>query len=238
MFRGVKSVDSSSLPDRGCFPGADGSTIESTSGFNASAIRLYGVDGSTELTEDGTGYSKVNITTSGVLNDNTSLVYSIKHPLTFVFNSVDPWDWYTNTSNHNDTLWGDDTNKSNFDPCPTGWRIPTGSIWNDFTRTTDSAQPLNGTFPNYVMGTVNELGGKNECNPSNGRLYKGLAWYPESGWLSKLDGRFRDVGYTGGCWNSLSNEIGGNILNFHLQLLVPLHSLSRAYGFPVRCIQE
>ena len=73
-----------------CFPGADGSTITQVTGAdpNAETISIYDADGNTELTEDGTGYRKINITTSGVINGTTSMIYSVKNPLTFIYRGV------------------------------------------------------------------------------------------------------------------------------------------------------
>lgn len=226
MFRGVKSVDSSSLPDRGCFPGADGSTIEQSYG-SASIIKIYGADGN-ELSEDGDGYCNVNITEAGVLNGNTSQIYAIKNPLSFIHNATTPKDWYTDTEMYqNNVLWnGDLQTKSIYDPCPSGWRVPTDGTWNDFSKQ---------TFPVYSQGN---MGDTDSYMVSNGRLYAEHVWYPIEGAMNTNTGDPTTVGYFGYLWTSNTISYFGGAFTYSLYTVYVPSQYARAYGFAVRCVQE
>ena len=66
------------------------------------------------------------------VNEGNNLANSVANPTTFYFNSVAPFDWYTNNmGGQNNTLWNDNPVKSVYDPCPEGWRIPRGNVWDD-----------------------------------------------------------------------------------------------------------
>lgn len=56
--------------------------------------------------------------------------YSVANPMTYILGSADnDYDWlYTS---HNDALWAG-TTKSVNDPCPRGWRVPDGSVFETF----------------------------------------------------------------------------------------------------------
>ena len=201
------------------FPGADGSTITQVNP-NATTIPIYGASG-TALTEGSTtGLQLVNITTAGVLSGGNSLTYAIKHPLSFIYNAVFPYDWYTNADNHNDTLWGNDSDKSDFDPCPAGWRIAPNGTWSDFTKTEDVLQPINGNFPFYIKGITNEQGAVGDYHQTNGRLYKvsntgigtPLTWYPAAGTRNRINGRLYNCGIHGFSMSSLLKDTKAVIL--------------------------
>ncbi len=219
-----------------CFPGADGSTIQQSDNPNASTIKIYSSKGE-ELSEDGTGYCKIDIITSRVLNGYNTQVYAIKNPLSFIYNTASPWDWYTNNENYqNNALWGKGTDKSDFDPCPIGWRVPSSGTWNDFTR--NSSTPSMGTFPYYIKGIIKEDGYIGDFHTSNGRMYKMLAWYPAVGWRDPLSGTCGNTGTGGPVWSfsydsSFALDLGFNMNNLNIRNLC-----NRAFGISVRCVQE
>ena len=230
------------------FPRAQGSTIDADDG-SAITIPIYGPDGKTVLPENGAGYKKVNITTGGVMSGNISLAYAVAHPLSFIYSDGNTRDWYTtSTTSQNHDLWGDGKEKSVYDPCPEGWRIAPDGTWSDFTRTTDNAQPLNGTFPYYIEGSPKEDGESGDYDITNGRLYKvsasgngaPIAWYPVPGNRSSTNGALGNVGYSGYNWSSTVAISGSNAhyLNLNTQYLTTYYTTYRAYGLQVRCIQE
>ncbi|HIW10470.1 MAG TPA: hypothetical protein H9888_03110 [Candidatus Rikenella faecigallinarum] len=150
--------------------------------------------------------------------DNTTLVYIIKNPLAFIYNSASPYDWYTNNSIYqNNALWGDA--KSEYNPCPKGWKIPQNGTWNDFSNITMSA---------IGFGT----------NVANGRIYNKTAWYPMEGYLHHQSGQLTYVGYNGYCWLSAIETIYARYLSFTLSSINPSYPTNRARGFSIRCIQE
>ena len=73
--------------------------------------------------------------TSGCVENKSSdgLSYSISHPCDFIKNGDNCNDWFTdNFSNQDDTLqddtlWGEGGGKTVWDPCPSGYRVPSRS---------------------------------------------------------------------------------------------------------------
>ena len=231
------------------FPRTQGSTIDADDGSAAITIPIYGPDGKTVLPENGAGYKKVNITTGGVMSGNISLAYAVAHPLSFIYSDGNTRDWYTtSTTSQNNDLWGNGKEKSIYDPCPEGWRIAPDGTWSDFTRTTDNAQPLNGTFPYYIEGSPKEDGESGDYDITNGRLYKvsssgegtPLAWYPVPGYRDGASGVLGSVGHYGYNWSSTVATSGysAHSLDFSTQGLSPTTTYGRANGLQVRCLQE
>ena len=211
------------------FPGADGSTIQQTTDNNATVIKIYGADGKSELTEDGLGYKRVNITAIIGNNFNT-LEYSIKAPLTFIYNSAVPYDWYTTlTSKQNNTLWSEEGSKSIYDPCPRGWHIPSDGTWNDFVPT---------NFLYYIEGLQQSSG---NYYASNGRLYNHCTWYPAAGRRLDITGKLNGIGSVGYYWSAstVANTIYTKALYFRMtDFYTSFPGSSRSAGRPARCVQE
>ena len=209
------------------FPGADGSTITQATGTNQNAetIPLYGADGNA-LTENGTGLKFINITTLGVINNN-ALVYSIKNPLSIIYNTTSPQDWYSNTDTHNNSLWLP-SRKTNYDPCPSGWRLPSEEIWFDFLT--------NDKFPYYSQGVQQES--STGYYATNGRLYAQLTWFPISGCRPSISGLVSECGKTCYYWTAtpLDNNSKYFALTFNKANIG--EGGHRAGGLSVRCVQE
>ena len=169
-----------------------------------------------------TGLQFVNITTNGVLNGNTSQVYVIKHPLSFVYNQNEPWDWYTdNETYQNDALWGEGVDKSESDPCPKGWRAPT------------DASKTYGDFSTVTM-TASGLG----TNVANGRKYSNMAWFPAAGYRYSGSGVLGYVGDQGYYWSASVSGTDAKRLRFTMGDVNPSSLYYRVCGFSVRCVQE
>ena len=221
------------------FPRATSATVEVTA---ATTIPIYGPNGTTVLPEDGTGYKKVAVATalSGAAN---GLAYAVKNPLTFIYNAAAPYDWYTSTNNNsaqNNALWGDGAAKSDYDPCPTGWRIAPNGTWSDFTRTSATA----GTFLYWEQGAQSEAA---KYYLTNGRYYIPTSgtvrtWYPAPGFRDAgnngLFGALGNVGNHGYSWSSSVSTTLGMGLGFSSAWLNPSRTNNRAHGFQVRCLQE
>lgn len=203
------------------FPGADGSTI----GSSVKTIPIYAASGNT-LTEGSTGVRLIDVTTNGVLNENNSLVYAIKNPMTHIYNtSLALGDWYTtNTSYQNNNLWNN--LKSAFDPCPNGWQVPPDGTWNDFAI---------GTFVYFNQGSPSASG---QSHATNGRLYSKQVWYPATGYRYANNGLFNVVGAYGYYWSTSASNTFSTYLYFDLSSINPNYAFLRAFSFPARCIQE
>lgn len=209
----------------GCFPGADGSTI----GGTLETIPIYGADGSSTLTEGNTGIKLVQITTNSVGEDNTTLMYATKEPLAFIYNSITPRDWYANSENYqNNTLWENGAKKSEYDPCPRGWCVPTDAelTYGDFSTF---------TFPYYIQGDQTSSG---NANITNGRLYHKISWFPMTGRRNYDSGALIYAGNGGYYWTSPASGPSAKRLGINMNGIYLSEAASRAYGFAVRCIQE
>ena len=171
----------------------------------------------------------VNITTSGVLNGNTSYVYTIKNPLTFIYNATIPYDWYaTDAVNQNNALWGANTDKSACDPCPKGWKIPTDAekTFGDFSIE---------TFPYFVQGSQTSSG---NYNAANGRQYNQISWYPACGCRRYLNGALGYAGSNSSYWSTSVSATLVKYMDFNMNGVVPNFAGKRAACISVRCVQE
>ena len=129
------------------------------------------------------------------------------------------------------TLWNSGTEespkKTEYDPCPEGWRVPTYSELEELSR-------------NHSSWTTNEAG-------QNGRWFSDRfsyssevtqVFFPAAGHLdySKLDGRGTQRGGLGLYWSSLYDSYAYNVWFSSNGVLI--YSEWAAYGYSVRCVQE
>ena len=181
------------------------------------------------------------------------LVNSVLKPGTFFISTAEPYDW---TSPQRSGLWSEDTStgeevaKSPFDPCPAGWRVPTGS-------TTVAKNPWSG----FGNGTANSISGGNWTGfawkpaisgqvGTAGRLYNDgsiQAWYPACGWIhcnsgSSTPAAVVNVDVAGNYQSATSVGSRNYRLVFNSGGAYPSYYDNyygvRAFTSPVRCIQE
>ena len=93
-----------------------------------------------------------------------NLVESVREPLTYISNRQDWGDWYTNSvSLMNYSLWLPN-NKTIFDPCPMGWRVP----------------PDNKPWKGLQAGSIEDI---------HGIIHPEAGYYPKSDKRMPQDGR-------------------------------------------------
>lgn len=135
--------------------------------------------------------------------------------------------------------------KSPFDPCPAGWRVPMSSN----NASTNPWAGFGDDQKNSVASGNNQdyfVWKENSQNANNtGRLYidsqdsNHTAWYPASGCRGVASGASAGVGYNGYYWSaSAGSNTLARYLYFLSTLVNPQNYSYRAYGFPVRCVQE
>lgn len=145
----------------------------------------------------------------------------------FYYNSSSPWDWCDTPY---DNLWNSGTEdnpvKTEYDPCPSGWRVPTYA-------------ELEGLIENYSSWTTDK-------NGQSGYWFSGASSYTETvsqvffpavGALHHLDGRATSRGTYGGYWSSCPDGTLSKYLTFLSNILVSPSSYERACGNSVRCVQ-
>lgn len=138
--------------------------------------------------------------------------YSVYNPYTFINHSGD---WHTPTND--EYPWNGSSNeKSIYDPCPAGWRVPTIDVWSDFDKSDFE----------WTDG---------------GRIYRGQAWYPAAGNHSDTEAKITHVGSDANYW-SASPYVGhtGNGYRMSINNLYVGHEGQghRSLGCTVRCVQD
>lgn len=158
----------------------------------------------------------VSIFSEGVLKDNTMLDYSIKHPTVFITNSSSPNDWYS-TSSIKANLWG--SKKTAYDPCPAGYRVPSGGIWKVASIGTPDGYD---SMHNGIM-IPSHIAGQN-------------AWYPAVGEINATEGSivYNDSGF--GFYHVCDDDgVYIHILGFLREKVDLNYTTNRGHGYSVRC---
>ena len=165
-------------------------------------------------------------------SSNGTIEYATANPTTFITDNDGNHDWYyTGSDSTDDTRWQSD--KTIYDPCPAGWRVPDGGdngIWINAFRSS----------PDYTL-TYDSV---NDGMDFSG--YFGLdptIWYPASGFRYRVDGALYNVGHNG-CYWSVNPYLNPHYYNYNAHFLYILEdgcyssSDYRAQGFGVRCFKE
>ena len=145
--------------------------------------------------------------------------YTVKYPTTFFLQDTYlSGNWMkTNDSN----LWSSE--KTKYDPCPPGWRVPDGGEGKDFWQTAGTSVQYDGSY--YGMSFIG---------------YDFIAWYPATGWLEKEDFDLVNAGDRGNLWTLAPEGAEARFMMFYPSGTInPVHSYEcKADGFPVRCQKE
>jgi uncharacterized protein (TIGR02145 family) len=171
-----------------------------------------GVDGAITLTDTSSEVGKVT--------------YSIQHPATFIFASASPFDWHHGS--RDDTLWGQGADKSVYDPCPSGWRVP------DFT---DGNSPWKG-FTKDNGAWVSDGGGRDWSSADDLLSPKQYGAYPAGGSRNFKTGVCGVMGSVGYAWSSAVTGDDGYYLRFDTSEVNPSNANNRAGAISVRCVSE
>ena len=141
-----------------------------------------------------------------------------------------PYDWLYS---QNDALWNSGTEespvKTEYDPCPEGWRVPTYNELNELQQ-------------NYSNWTTNEVG-QTGCwfsGPSTYSSEVAQVFFPAAGCRDYYYGNAGSRG-NGGCYRSSSpsNYYGGAYnLGFSSGSARMDYDDARANGYSVRCVQD
>lgn len=158
---------------------------------------------------------------------NTSRTYfymGVKRPYCFYGAGGNDWlrdNPYSSTSRLWDNpVWHADSNKSLFDPCPPGWKLPEEGTWASLSHN-------NASWQNGYIFNIHSSGGT-----------RATAWYPASGFRNAVLTR---EGHSGYFWTATAysnNTTEGIFLYFHAGYVLPANHTPRCYGSQVRCVQE
>ena len=192
--------------------------------------------GSSSIHYDTMAEAKSTITWPSAVSSNSSngtIAYATANPTTFIkYNSSnDDW-YYTGSSSTDNTRWTtSESNKSIYDPCPAGWRVPDGGsngVWS-------KALGLSSSFTNSSL-----YNSTNEGMNFSGKFGSASTiWYPASGSRDGHGGNLSRVGDYGYYWSASPSGEYAYTLNFYNNGGVfPSSNDSRSVGHSVRCLQE
>ena len=169
---------------------------------------------------------------------NGTIEYAIANPTTFISYHSDNNDWYyTGSSSIDNSRWTThDKSKSIYDPCPAGWRVPTGGNYGVWA----SASGVTTQIYNYPYDNLNKgmnFSGTFGSDPS--------IWYPASP-SRNYNGSLTISNY-GGYWAvkalNYTGEVQAPRLSFNGKddgngTVYMSESSSRASAYSVRCIKS
>lgn len=148
-----------------------------------------------------------------------TVAYATAHPMTFIYlTTVSSKDWL---AGQDDTLWGNGGPKSNYDPCPAGYRVPQEHAWKGLR--VDNVEDDPDRFGRYFDTQAGDR-----------------VWYPLCGvrWGDKSAGYLGYVGAygVGGCWaRSTTGANGGMFYYMGGSYIAAGYGMYRSYGHTVRC---
>jgi len=179
--------------------------------------------GSSSISSDVEAKSTISWPSPVSSSSHGTIGYAVEHPTTFITLNDSNYDWYyTGSSSTDNTRW--QSEKTIYDPCPAGWRVPDGDskgVWNK------------AGFDDQSCDISNEgmLFGSGISSPAT--------WYPASGYRSYDVGSLRAVDGYGDYWSVTPLGSSAYNLSFYFDGYVDPTSCScRAYGLSVRCLQE
>ena len=166
-----------------------------------------------------------------------TIAYATEHPTTFITyyytwssNKVN-YDWYyTGTSQTGPNRWRSE--KTIYDPCPVGWRVPNGGesgFWSKAIKSTLTNEYFYYSFDRDNFG----------MNFSGKFSSESNVWYPASGYRSYSNGNLQYVAESGFYWSCSNSTYNGYLLSLHDDGEVWVESSNYcATARSVRCIKE
>ena len=178
--------------------------------------------------------AKSTITWPSAVKSNSSngtIDYATANPTIFIRLNSSNYDWYyTGSSSTDNTRWTtSESNKSIYDPCPAGWRVPDGGRRGVWSKVKGSSLSFSHTYnsSNEGMNFSGKFGSASTI------------WYPASGYRRSNDGSLYYVGEDGGYWSASPYDNGAYFLCFgDYGSVYPSSDCYRAFGQSVRCLQE
>ena len=164
-------------------------------------------------------------------SSNGTIAYATANPTTFITYNSSNDDWYyTGSSSTDNTRWAtSESNKSIYDPCPAGWRVPDGGEDGVWSKACGSSP----YFEGYPYDSANE-----GMNFSGKFGSDQTIWYPASGCRSSRGGVLNSVGGYGSYWSASPDYYAYGLGLSDNGRVTPSYSSVRAFGSSVRCLQE
>ena len=164
-------------------------------------------------------------------SETGTIEYAVSHPTTFITLNTNNYDWYyTRYISTDDTRWTtSESEKSIYDPCPAGWRVPDGGADGVWVKALGSSSGYFGTDDDTDRG----------MNFSGYFGTDQTIWYPAAGDRDLGYCSLYNVGNYGYYWSATPYGYDAYTLCFYNSGYVyPSNCYSRALGYSVRCIQS
>lgn len=169
--------------------------------------------------------------------------YTIAHPTTFISTASTGKDWYYSKGNPENSRWMPE--KTIYDPCPPGYRVPDGGedgIWATALETSPEYREDTSSFDNDGKG-FNFGSSGNMSKKLSGQT--SVCWYPSAGYLN-TKGSLYNIGYAGYYWSCTPHSEYANRFyarDFHFFgkdqcWIYPAGRNIRTIAASVRCVKE
>ncbi|MCC8095751.1 MAG: hypothetical protein LIP05_10555 [Tannerellaceae bacterium] len=148
---------------------------------------------------------------------------AVQHPTTFYTSATAPYYSWTGLVASTNLLWEDaEGEKTAYDPCPDGWRVPVSGSGN--------LSPWQGLTPGLSSSFI----------AAGGWEWTSAGYYPATGCRMSDTGRLTDVGVRGYVWSATPYGINAYLFRFGSAATSIYTSAGdyRANGFAVRCVRE
>jgi uncharacterized protein (TIGR02145 family) len=156
-----------------------------------------------------------------------TIEYAVANPTVFITHNTTNYDWHFASDN---TRWSQ-SEKTVYDPCPAGWRVPVGGsegVWaKAFATGTNFKDEQAYDSDNRGYNFSESLGAAASI------------WYPLAGYLNGGDAVLKATGSTSYHWSVTPS--GNNAFRFYLDntgAVYPQHPWRRSFGQSVRCVKE
>ena len=159
--------------------------------------------------------------------EHGTVEYAVKNPTTFITaDSANERDWLF--PDRDNTLWKE-SEKTIFDPCPVGWKVPAGGadgVWATAAGEDEIKWPSE--VAKYVVNLSTKLGDADNI------------YYPIAAFIAPETGIIASSGL--GCYFT-STSYDNRVAEFYIYLnsestVYPKSTTDRAYGYSVRCAKE
>ena len=176
--------------------------------------------------------AKSTITWPSAVQSNSSngtINYATEQPTTFITSNSNNWDWYyTGSDSTDNTRW--QSEKTIYDPCPSGWRVPDGGE--------DGVWAIAKGSSSYYTRSYDDM--NKGMNFSGDFGSSSTIWYPVSGFRNGDGGLLFPAGYEGDYWSVTPSSSNYAYWLYFLSEgdIYLTGGCFRAYGLSVRCQKE
>lgn len=186
--------------------------------------------GSSSIYSDIFAETSINLPKPVVSKAKTgTIAYATSHPTTLIIHNDDNSDWYyTGTSSKDETRW--QSEKTVYDPCPAGWRVPDGGSQGVWSKARGTIIPSKIQYDNSKEGV----------NLSGMFGFDSMIWYPAAGYISTWSSKkLINVGYYGYYWSVTPCTVGAYTLQISNERVLDSYGyIDLSFALPVRCVKE